>query len=70
MKETLPYDFMAEDAVLGSIITNADVYDSVASYLSDEEVFYQQCARGLWQKIKKRSIVLAYVREKRDLMAI
>ena len=53
MKETLPYDFMAEDAVLGSIITNADVYDSVASYLSDEEVFYQQCARGLWQKIKQ-----------------
>ena len=39
MKETLPYDFMAEDAVLGSIITKADVYDSVASYLSDEEVF-------------------------------
>ena len=53
MKETLPYDFMAEDAVLGSIITNADVYDSVASYLSDEEVFYQKCARGLWQKIKQ-----------------
>jgi|5B_taG_2_1085324.scaffolds.fasta_scaffold01036_31 replicative DNA helicase len=53
MENALPYDATAEDAVLGSVITNPGEYETVARYFTDSSVFYQKRARLLWNKIKQ-----------------
>ena len=42
MENALPYDATAEDAVLGSVITNAGEYEAAARYFTDSSVFYQK----------------------------
>ena len=51
MEMTLPYDIDSEDVVLGSVIYNIEEYDKVAKYFMDREVFYQDKARLLWERI-------------------
>ena len=51
--ETLPYDESAENGVLGSVILNEGEYELVSKYFVDTEVFYQDSARLLWNKIKQ-----------------
>ena len=53
MENSLPYDIVAEDAVLGSVIANPGEYETVARYFSDDNVFYQRRAKLLWNKLKK-----------------
>ena len=53
MENALPYDAMTEDAVLGSVITNAGEYEAVAKYFANSNVFYQRKARLLWAKIRQ-----------------
>ena len=52
MSDTLPYDKSTEDAVLGSVINNEGEYDAVSKYFTNTEVFYQDRAKLLWNKIK------------------
>ena len=47
----LPYDNKLEDSVLGAIISNNDVYDDVVKYFNDIDVFGQNKAKALWNKI-------------------
>ena len=51
MDTILPCDEKTEDAVLGAVITYPEVYDEVAPYFTETEVFYQKQARMLWKKI-------------------
>ena len=51
MDTILPCDENTEDAVLGAVITYPEVYDEVAPYFTETEVFYQKQARMLWKKI-------------------
>ena len=51
MELTLPYDNDTEDCILGAIINNPEEYDSVSKYVTDKQVFYQNKARLLWNKI-------------------
>ena len=53
MENALPYDATAEDAVLGSVITNPGEYEAAARYFTDSSVFYQRRARLLWSRIKQ-----------------
>jgi len=53
MEDSLPYDVMTENTVLGSVITNPGEYEAVARYFNDIEVFYQYKAKLLWKKIKQ-----------------
>ncbi len=53
MENALPYDVVAEDAVLGSVIANTGEYEAVARYFTDDNVFYQRRAKLLWNKLKK-----------------
>ena len=48
---TLPYDTDIEDVVLGGIIQNIEEYDLVSKYFIDDDVFYQNRAKLLWEKI-------------------
>ena len=49
---TLPYDKTTEDVVLGSVISHEGEYETVSKYFTNLEVFYQDRAKLLWQKIK------------------
>ena len=51
METTLPYDIESEDVVLGSVIKNMQEYDKVAKYFMDKDVFYQDKARLLWNRV-------------------
>ena len=51
MELTLPYDNETEDAILGGVISNPLEYDSVNKYITSNEVFYQNKAQMLWNKI-------------------
>ena len=51
METTLPYDIESEDVVLGSVIRNIEEYDRVAKYFTDRDVFYQNKAKLLWERI-------------------
>ena len=62
----LPYDEIAEDAVIGSVITNEGEYDLVSKYFTNTEVFYQKRARLLWGKIK----LMQRNREKIDTLSV
>ena len=47
----LPYDNELEDSVLGAIISDNNVYDEVAKYFNNIDVFGQSKAKSLWDKI-------------------
>ena len=49
---TLPYDKTTEDVVLGSVISHEGEYEAVSKYFTNLEVFYQDRAKLLWNKIK------------------
>lgn len=51
MELNLPYDSETEDCILGTVIKNPTVYDSVSKYIINKDVFYQDKARKLWYKI-------------------
>ena len=51
MDIVLPYDESLEDSILGQIIMEPDLYDEVAPFITDLEVFYHTKARALWLKI-------------------
>ena len=51
METTLPYDIESEDVVLGSVIRNIKEYDKVAKYFVERDVFYQEKATLLWNRI-------------------
>jgi len=51
METTLPYDIESEDVVLGSVIHDIEEYDKVSKYFMDKDVFYQDKARLLWNRI-------------------
>ena len=51
METILPCDESTEDAVLGAVITYPEIYDEIATYFTDVEVFYQSRARMLWKKL-------------------
>ena len=51
METTLPYDIESEDVVLGSVIHNIEEYDMVSRYFMDKDVFYQDKAKLLWDRI-------------------
>ena len=51
METILPCDESTEDAVLGAVITYPEIYDDIATYFTDVEVFYQSRARMLWKKL-------------------
>ena len=52
MDNILPHDYQAEDVVLGSAIANPGEYEAVLKYFSDVNVFHQNKAKLLWNKIK------------------
>ena len=52
MDNALPYDKITENVVLGSVIRNKGEYDAVAKYFTNIEVFYQNKAKMLWNKVK------------------
>ena len=49
--EELPYSKVTEDIILGNVIEYEDAYDLAAPYLRGGEVFYQEEAKMLWDKI-------------------
>ena len=42
-----------ENSILGCIIKNPEVFDKVCSYFPTDEVFYQNRAKLLWNRIKQ-----------------
>ena len=55
MENALPYDEVAEDVVLGSVIAHPEEYTEVARYLTNIDVLYQNKARLLWRRIQEMS---------------
>ena len=51
METTLPYDIESEDVLLGSVIYNIEDYDKVSKYFVNKNVFYQNKALLLWNRI-------------------
>ena len=51
METTLPYDIESEDVLLGSVIRDTEEYDKVSKYFRKKEVFYQDKAQLLWERI-------------------
>ena len=51
METTLPYDIDSEDVLLGSVIRSIEEYDKVSKYFRNKEVFYQEKAQLLWERI-------------------
>ena len=47
----LPYDENLEDQILGHVIMEPDLYDEIAPFITDLEVFYHTKARVLWAKL-------------------
>ena len=47
----LPYDENLEDQILGHVIMEPDLYDEIAPFITDLEVFYHTKARVLWTKL-------------------
>ena len=52
MKAMMPCDTNLENSVLGALIQFPEVYPKVRNYITDDNVFYQKKARGLWRKLK------------------
>ena len=51
METTLPYDIESENVLLGSVIHNKEEYDKVSKYFVNKNVFYQDKALLLWNRI-------------------
>ena len=57
--EEVPFSRVTEDIILGNVMNYEDVYDEVAPYLRNGEVFFQDEAKMLWDKItelKKKQV--------------
>ena len=51
METTLPYDIDSENVLLGTVIRYIEEYDKVSKYFRKKEVFYQEKAQFLWERI-------------------
>ena len=51
METTLPYDIDSENVLLGTVIRDIEEYDKVSKYFRKKEVFYQEKAQFLWERI-------------------
>ncbi len=69
LEQSVPFSPEAEEAVLGAILTDPDVYYNVAAFLKDEDFFLLR-HRWIWQSIQRiaeRSDTLDYLTVSQEL---
>ena len=52
MKAIMPCDTNLENSVLGALIQFPEVYPQIRDYITTDDVFYQDKAKLLWNKLK------------------
>ena len=66
MKPIVPCDTNLENGVLGALIQYPEIYPKIRDYITTDDVFYQDKAKMLWNKIKS----MLYKKEFIDLTTV
>ena len=66
MKPIVPCDTNLENGVLGALIQYPEIYPKIRDYIVTDDVFYQEKAKMLWNKIKS----MLYKKEFIDLTTV